>query len=126
VRGAIAFLAAFVLLVPLMGLLGASCAQAPCCTGTFCPLPAGHGHSPAQPGAPPLGCHHGPTATPTGCDMKSCDRQKLSYDLAPLPPVVLDAGAQLPQPGFARAPMPALTEFLPSGFRSIPSPPPRS
>jgi hypothetical protein len=123
-RRGVAFLASFILLVPLIGLLGNRCAQAPCCSPKFCPLPAGHAHH--QPSRQKPDCNHA-AAMPANCEMKSdCGHSGQDGALAPLPPVVLDVAAELPAPEIARGQIASLTLSAISAFDSVPSPPPRN
>ncbi len=123
VRRAAASLGAFILLVPLIGLLGPRCTQAPCCSPGFCPLPAGHTHH--APSAEQTDCDHAPAA-PASCAVKAgCSQTNQDGALAPLPPVVLDPATKLPAPQLARWQIVSLTQITPPGFYSVPSPPPR-
>ncbi len=124
VRRAAAFLGSFILFVPLIGLLGNRCAQAPCCSPGFCPLPTGHTHH--QPSGQKPACDHAP-ATPANCELKAgCGQMNRDGILAPLPPVVLAAAAELPAPEFDCSQIFSLTQMTSPGFRSVPSPPPRN
>ncbi len=122
VRRTAASLGAFILLVPLIGLLGPRCTQAPCCSPGFCPLPAGHTHHPAT--SEQRADDH--AATPASCVLNAgCSQMNQDGALAPLPRVVLDAAMQLPAPELARWQIVSLTQITPPGFYSVPSPPPR-
>ncbi len=123
-RLAVAFLGVFVLLVPLVGLLGSRAEQPPCCSGTLCPFTGQHAHR--SPAPQQTDCDHA-APSPADCAMKSgCGPEGQYGVLGPLPPIMLQSDVELPAPGITRALFSRLRPLFLPAFDSVPSPPPRS
>src|SRR5712692_9809636 len=113
------------LLGPFALLVSQSCASPPaCCSKDFCPLPGKHG--PAKSAGDPVSHHPSPAAAGHCAMNAGCSSTPQTNVVSPLPPAVLQAAAQLPEPDRTQVSVRLSKPFVLSGIVPVLLKPPQS